>query len=137
MGSSALFFFLNKLITVSFSFPYLKRWRNRLGAGRFLQRSLNLPPGEGGSAEPRRMRGGTRSVLLLAPHPSRALPGPPSPRRGSCLLRVYGNALFSKVLGSALVEGGGHAGGGVLQAQLRALAVFLGDVGGIVEDGRR
>ena len=30
----------------------------------------------------RRMRGGSWSVLRPAPHPSRALPGPPSPRRG-------------------------------------------------------
>ena len=33
------------------------------------------------------------------------------------------------------MEGGGHAGGGVVQAQLCALAVFLGNVGGVVEDG--
>ena len=33
------------------------------------------------------------------------------------------------------MEGSGHAGGGVVQAQLRTLAVFLGNVGGVVEDG--
>ena len=33
------------------------------------------------------------------------------------------------------MEGSGHAGGGVVQAQLRTLAVFGGDGIGVVEDG--
>lgn len=35
---------------------------------------LYLPLGEGGSAQPRRKRGGTRSFLYAAPHPSWATP---------------------------------------------------------------
>ena len=50
------------------------------------------------------------------------------------LLRFHSYALLGKVFGSALVEGSGHAAGGILDAQLSALAVLLGNVGGVVKD---
>ena len=44
------------------------------------------------------------------------------------------NTLLSEVLGSTCVEGSGHTGGSVLDAQLSALAVLGGDGVDVVED---
>mgnify|MGYP004544392271 CR=1 FL=1 len=58
----------------------------------------------------RRMRGGSRSVLRPAPHPSRALPGPPSPRRG------FSPHPARAAPGPPSPEGKASSGGGMIPA---------------------
>ena len=63
----------------------------------------------------------------------RYLPQPKDPlgTKSAC---VDLNTLFCEVLGGTCVEGSGHAGGGIFDAQLSALAVLGGDGIDVVKD---